>query len=287
MHPSDTEHVVTSIPFVHTGLEMTLGIIVIVFITVLIEAHILKKRGAAYDWKEAWASAFISAGHHTTNLFAVLVWGWVFLAAWNFRFFTVPMDTWWGLLLLFLGEEFFYYWSHRFCHEIRWFWASHAVHHSPRNVNFSTAVRLGWTESITGLGLVYLPMMLLGFSPEAVFTVLAGNLLYQIWVHTEVIPKLGWIDLVLNTPYNHRVHHACNKECVDMNYGGVLMIYDHLFGTYLYDHPKEAFKYGVPGMTNTRNPFKVVKHEWARIFREARSKKSLRAGLRHLFVPNS
>ena len=129
---------------------------------------------------------------------------------WNYRLAEVPLDTVWGLSLLFV--EFTYYWYHRFSHTVRWMWASHAVHHSPEELNVLASFRLSWTSMLSGDFLLFLPLIWIGFQPAAVVTALALNLIYQSWVHTELIPKLGFVDGVLNTPSNHRVHHASNES---------------------------------------------------------------------------
>ncbi len=169
------------------------------------------------------------------------------------RLLDVNLNAWWGLLLLFFGLEFFYYWFHRLSHEMRWFWASHAVHHSSNQMNLSTACRLAWTSKI-GMSLVFfLPMCALGYTPEVVVCAFGINLLYQFWIHTKWIPSLGPLEGIINTPSAHRVHHAANLEYLDANYGGVLMIFDRMLGTYIPERRDLPCRYGwVPqgeGMT--------------------------------------
>lgn len=189
-------------------------------------------------------------------------------AVWPYRLFTVPLDHWWGIALLFLGQEFFYYWMHRADHRIRWFWATHAVHHSPNELNFATAYRLGWTNILSGQTLFYVPMVLLGFRPEAVLGALAANLLYQFWVHADWIPRLGPLEWVLNTPSHHRVHHAANLRYLDSNYGGVLIIFDRLFGTFTAEDPAEPCRYGLVKPLTSYNPIYIAFHEWIALARD-------------------
>ena len=124
--------------------------------------------------------------------------------AWRHRLATVPLNGFASFALLFLGQEFCYYWYHRAAHRVRWFWATHAVHHSPNEFNLGIAYRFGWTGRIAGNALFFVPLIWLGFAPKAVFAALAFNLLYQFWLHTEWVPKLGWLEYVLNTPSHHR-----------------------------------------------------------------------------------
>jgi sterol desaturase/sphingolipid hydroxylase (fatty acid hydroxylase superfamily) len=183
---------------------------------------------------------------------------------------TVSLNQGWTILLLFLGTEFFYYWHHRFAHEVRWLWATHAVHHSAKHFNLSAAYRLGWTGWLSGNFLFFIPLCWLGFHPIAVAASLSINLMYQFWIHTELIPKLGWLEWVFNTPSHHRVHHAANPEYVDRNYGGVLIIFDRLFGTFTVESPDRLLTYGLTHPLRSYNPVKIVFHEWSRLFQDLR-----------------
>ena len=128
---------------------------------------------------------------------------------------------------------------------MRWFWATHAVHHSPNEFNLGIAYRFGWTGRLAGNAVFFVPMIWLGFPPKAVFAALALNLLYQFWLHTEWVPKLGWLEYVLNTPSHHRVHHASNADYIDRNYGGVLIVFDRLFGTFAAERDDLPCRYGL------------------------------------------
>ena len=160
-------------------------------------------------------------------------------------------------VIAFIGYDFCYYWFHRFGHEINLLWAAHVIHHSSEEYNLTTALR----QTSTGwLGFIfYLPMALLGFSPQMVITVGALNLVYQYWVHTRHIAKLGWYELVFVTPSNHRVHHAQNKVYIDRNYGGVFILWDRLFGTFQEELDKQPVIFGIRGALQSWNPL------WANI----------------------
>ena len=170
------------------------------------------------------------------------------------------------LIALFLGVEFCYYWQHRCMHQCRWFWADHSVHPSPNRLVFLVAERLGWFSNLSGVMLFYTPLLLLGFTPQAVIAMFTFNLFYQFWLHTELIGKLGWFEYWFNTPSHHRVHHAANARYLDANYGGVLIIFDRLFGTFIEE--KEPVVFGLVQPQLSRNPFTVALAEWKNIVRD-------------------
>ena len=243
----------------------------------------LARRGRPLDWRESAASLGVGVGQHLSGLLTVALYGGLFLWCWQHGLTTIALSNPWALPLLFVGTEFFYYWQHRTAHESRWFWASHAVHHSPQHLNLSAAYRLGWTAGLTGHGLFMLPLILLGFHPAAVFGMLGLNLLYQFWLHTELVPRLPWLDWILNTPSNHRVHHAVNPLYLDRNYGGVLIIFDRLFGTWQPELAHEPCRYGLVHPLVTHNPLRIVLHEWLALGRDLRGARSLREVAGYLF----
>ncbi len=245
----------------------------------LIRAYALR---APYDWRGYFASVGIFIGRRLIDTLplglAISAYGWV----WEHRLFTVPIATWWGIALLFLGQEFCYYWMHRADHEIRWFWVNHSVHHSPNRINFSTAFRLGWTGQISGQMAFFLPLMWLGFPPQAVLAMFGLNLLYQFWIHAEWIPKLGPLEWVLNTPSHHRVHHASNVEYLDANYGGVLIVFDRLFGTFIEERADLPCRYGLVKPLNSFNPLVIAFHEWGNMIRDVVNAPTWHARLMHV-----
>ena len=204
--------------------------------------------------------------------------GYVLLAetvvTWSF-----PITVW-TVVLAVLVCDFVYYWEHRFAHQIRLFWTQHAVHHSSRFMNASVAVRFGPLEGVL-TALIHLPLVFIGFPPELIFFGILVVLAYQVWIHTELIGKLGVLDAVLNTPANHRVHHGCDDKYIDKNYGGILMIWDRLFGTY----QKEAERpvYGLKRDFSSVNPFVVWFSELPQFFRDISKADSVRAALRTIF----
>lgn len=256
---------------------------ILMSIAALEAATILLWRKQSYPWRESIASVAIAIGQRLSGLATAGLIAGLFTGLWQWRFFTVDMTSWWGPVLLFIGIEFFYYWQHRTMHECRWFWANHAVHHSPQHINLSGAYRIGWTGAITGAALFYVPLLFLGFSPQAISIALVLNLLYQFWLHTELVPRLGWLENILNTPSNHRVHHAINPQYLDANYGGVTVIFDRLFGTYVAEKVDDACRYGLVHQMNSNNPFTIVFREWIEIWRDVRTSQTWGDALRYIF----
>jgi len=197
-----------------------------------------------------------------TRLFPAVIWAFVLQ---NFALIDVDL-AWFDLsprgialwLLAILGFDFCYYWSHRCGHEISVLWASHAVHHQSEDYNLSTALRQTSTSFIFNW-IFYLPLFLLGMPFEVFLTANAIDLIYQFWVHTQHIGKLGWLDRVLVTPSNHRVHHAQNEIYIDRNYGGILILWDRLFCTFQEELDDEPVVFGVRKALASWNPF------WANI----------------------
>jgi sterol desaturase/sphingolipid hydroxylase (fatty acid hydroxylase superfamily) len=164
-------------------------------------------------------------------------------------------------------------------------WATHAVHHSTTRLNLTAAIRLGWTGNVSGNFLFFLPLALIGFHPLAIVAMLGINLLYQFFIHSEFAPKLGALEWVLNTPAHHRVHHACNEPCLDRNYGGILIVFDRLFGTFAERPSDQPLRFGLVGGTPSFNPIRIALGEWIAMLDDARKAQGAGAKLRALFGP--
>ncbi len=175
----------------------------------------------------------------------------------------LPIDDWRVWVIGFFAVEFAYYWFHRLSHRINWLWATHAVHHSANELTLPAAVRLGWTGVISGGWLAFAPLMLLGFPPLMVGLLLALNLLYQFGLHTEAIRKLGPLEWVLNTPSHHRAHHASEEPWLDCNFGGVLIVFDRWFGTFVPEPDEGGLRYGLTDPIQSNNPFVIALRQWA------------------------
>ncbi len=237
----------------------------------------------AYPWRETLVSFGVYGLHIPARLLSIAVVGPIAWFVWMHRLWTVPLGTSWGLALLFLGEEFAYYWMHRGGHEVRLMWASHVVHHTPEHIHLASSFRLGATELLSGSWAFYLPLYWLGFNPLAVGGMLAANLLYQFWLHTEMVGRLGPLEWVLNTPAHHRVHHASNTAYLDRNYGGILIVFDRLFGTFAREEPETPVVYGLVHPIGSANPLRVAFNEWAVMARDIARTRSWRGRLRQVF----
>lgn len=238
-----------------------------------------------YGWKITGSNLVVAIGRLATDALSKAVVAAVYVGAYQLRPFDIPMDRWESWVALFLAVELAYYWLHRFSHEIRWMWTQHSVHHSARQITLSVAYRLGWTQFLAGPWLFLVPVCWIGFDPRAVVFMYAINLLYQFWLHTETVPKLGVLERFLNTPSHHRVHHAIEPEYLDRNYGGTLIIWDKLFGTFAPERDGAPRTYGLVRQIDTLNPLKIVFAEWAALLRDLRAARSAREVLGLLFGP--
>ncbi|MEO8559992.1 MAG: sterol desaturase family protein, partial [Rhodospirillales bacterium] len=237
----------------------------------IVEALVLAfKAKQTYNWRASLASLadMLIREFGVNRLLGYAFLAPLFALVWQNRLTTMPLGTVESIAILFLGQEFCYYWFHRASHRVRWFWATHAVHHSPNELNLSASYRFGLTGRITGTSIFYLPLIWLGFPPAAVFATLAINLLYQFILHTTWIPKLGWFEYVFNTPSHHRVHHASNAEYLDANYGGVLIVFDRLFGTHVEERADLPCVYGLTKPLHSNNPIYIAFHEWIAMGRD-------------------
>jgi len=196
----------------------------------------------------------------------------------------LPANAWWAWLLAFVLYDFCYYWLHRLGHERNVLWAAHSVHHQSEEYNLTTALR----QTSSGFlfsWIFYLPLALVGVPPLVFITVASLNLLYQFWVHTRHIPKLGWLEWVLITPSNHRVHHAQNPVYLDRNYGGVFILWDRLFGTFKEEDPAEPVVFGVTTPLASWNPLWANLQFYAQLWGDARRTERLWDKLRIWFMP--
>lgn len=232
-------------------------------LALLIELVVDRIRGTGH-YRAADAINSLSAGTlsttfgYFTKIVPTVIWAYAFQ---EFALIDMPL-AWFdtsptGLLLwlvAMLAWDFCYYWSHRCGHEISILWASHAVHHQSEDYNLSTALR----QTSTGFlfnWIFYLPLFFIGFPPQVLITVNALNLIYQFWVHTQHIGKLGWLDRIFVTPSNHRVHHAQNAKYIDRNYGGILVLWDRLFGSFQEELNELPVVFGVRKPLASWNPF--------------------------------
>ena len=170
-----------------------------------------------------------------------------------------------ALALAILGWDAIYYWNHRLSHESRWLWAVHVVHHSSEHYNLSTALRQPVAEGVT-MTVPYGLLAWLGVRPSLIEQARALNLIYQFWIHTEVVRSIGWLEKVLNTPSHHRVHHGSNSRYLDRNHGSILIVWDKLFGTF--EEEREPVVYGLTSNIDSFDPVVIAGHEWRDMARD-------------------
>ena len=210
-----------------------------------------------YRLNDAVNSLSLGVLSQLSNLYTQLLRVGLYALAWShLAFFELPAGAWWVWVLGLLVYDFCYYWNHRLGHESAIFWAAHVVHHQSEDFNLSTALRQTSSGALLGW-LFYLPMAVAGFPPKVFAVAALIDLLYQYWIHTEHIGRLGVLDRILATPSNHRVHHAVNDRYLDRNYGGILIVWDRLFGSF--EPEQERCVYG------TRAPLQSWDPVWANL----------------------
>lgn len=185
-------------------------------------------------------------------------------------------------LVLFLGVDFFYYWFHRLSHEINFLWAIHVVHHQSEEYNLTVALRQAAFQPLVSW-VFYLPLALVGFPPAMFATIYSLNIIYQFWIHTRAIPKLGALEWVINTPSHHRVHHGSDTKYLDRNHAGTLIIWDRLFGTF--QEEEEEPRYGVTRPLRSFNPLWANFHSFVALYNDARALPRLRDRLLLWIMP--
>ncbi len=240
---------------------------------------------ATYEAKDTYSSLMMGFGNLIAGALFAGTWSFASYFLYENRLFTIGYD-WKALVLAIIAYDFSYYWLHRFGHRMRWMWASHVIHHSSQHYNLSTALRQTWTGTIS-LGFLFtIPWAYVGIDPKLLAFSAGLNLVYQFWIHTEAIDRLGPLEWVLNTPSHHRVHHAKNPEYLDANYAGALIIWDRLFGTFVEEDKKNnPPQYGLVSDLGTFNPLKVAFHEYWALAKDLISVKGPINKLKLFFMP--
>lgn len=228
------------------------------FALIALELLVAKLRGrSVYHSSDAINSLGLGVISQIVAVFSKLLTLGIY--AWcvqRFALFALPTDSVWVWISALLIYDFCYYWLHRAGHEVNILWAAHVVHHQSEDYNLSTALRQTGSGMLLGW-LFYLPMAIIGYPLEVFVVVALIDLLYQFWVHTELVGRLGWFDRVFCSPSNHRAHHAVNDKYLDKNYGGILILWDRLFGTFIEEDDTDRPIYG------TRSPLRSWNPLWA------------------------
>jgi sterol desaturase/sphingolipid hydroxylase (fatty acid hydroxylase superfamily) len=256
-------------------------------VSIIVEVYyyrFLHKHQDHYHTKDTVGSLSMGIGNVITGIVSkVVVFGSI-VFFYKFRLVELDRTVWWYWVLIFFADDFSYYWFHRTSHAVRYFWASHVVHHSSQYYNLATALRQTWTGSLSGSFVFYLWMPLIGFHPVDVFLMQTISLIYQFWIHTEAVGFLPKpVEFIFNTPSHHRVHHGSDLKYLDKNHAGVLIIWDRIFGTF--QKEEERPRYGLTKNLNTNNLLAIAFHEWKDIVNDISHAPDLRTGLGYVFGP--
>jgi sterol desaturase/sphingolipid hydroxylase (fatty acid hydroxylase superfamily) len=238
-------------------------------------------RTELYQVRDTMASLIMGTGNVVLGLVSKAIIFGIYSTIHRFAVFNVGYQ-WWAWVLILFADDFTYYVFHRASHECRLFWASHVIHHSSQYYNLGTALRQTWTGAFMSF-IFWLWLPLAGFQPAMVMTMQAFSLIYQFWIHTEMVRSLGPLEAVLNTPSHHRVHHASNARYLDRNHAGIFIIWDRLFGTFEREDMQDRPVYGLTKNVNTYNPLRIAFHEWIDIWEDVRRSRTLHEKLATVF----
>jgi sterol desaturase/sphingolipid hydroxylase (fatty acid hydroxylase superfamily) len=264
------------------SLDLTIYAIPAFFVLMLAEGAVVSVLGLrGYERRDTIASLAMGVGNVLIDLFAKGLHFALLAALAPLALFEIG-SAWWEWAILLVVADFVYYWFHRLSHDVRFLWAAHVNHHSSQRYNLSTALRQSWTTPFTSL-LFWWPLAVVGFSSEMILAAIAINTLYQFWIHSEAIGRLGPFEWVLNTASHHRVHHGTNLEYLDRNHGGMFIVWDRLFGTF---EPERApVRFGLTKNIDTYHPVEIAFHEWKAMLRDVAAADSLHARIGLLFRP--
>lgn len=243
-----------------------------------------KEQKHLYEKNDTWSSLGLGIGNVIIGFFTKALIFALFSFLYQFRIFNLEAHVWWFWLLLFLSDDFSYYWFHRTSHQVNWFWASHVVHHSSRQYNLAAALRQTWTGNATGAFIFWSWMPIAGFHPVWILFMNQVSLIYQFWIHTETVNKLpAPLEWILNTPSHHRVHHGSDLKYLDRNHGGILIIWDRIFGSFQPEEEKPI--YGLTKNIESYNPLVLAFRTWGELFQSAIHSGSIKNGIQYFIRP--
>lgn len=254
----------------------------VVFLVLEIIHDIIDNKMDKKSWRETFNSIMTQLPLY---IMQTLFYGFIVAAFFSLHEYIISWKlpvNFWMLGITILAADLVYYIEHRLAHRIRILWVAHAVHHSAQNMNTATAFRFSMFDPFIS-AVLHLPLILLGFNP---IFIIAGELMvqaYQFWIHNTIVPKLGILEYIFNTPSSHRVHHAREIEQRDSNYGGIFIIFDRIFGTY--QKETRELEYGLPKQIDTINPIKLQLHEIPRLYADLKKATSFKEKLGVLFGP--
>ncbi len=248
---------------------------------IAVEAYlVIRENRENFDRKDTWSNIFIGFMSVVWGALFGLVTSLIYLWAYELAPYKIPMNVLWAWVILLFVDDFAYYWFHRISHEVRFFWNFHVVHHSSNQYNLSVAVRQSWFSGIAHW-VFYLPIAFLGFPLWAFATMHGLNLIYQFWIHTKLVGKIGFLEKILNTPSHHRVHHGVNNQYLDKNYAGIFIVWDRMFGTFVEE--SEEVRYGIIKPLTSYNPIWINTHGWAETWEAMKTKRTIFGKVRCLF----
>lgn len=275
------------IPFhsVHQLQQNTPNIIIwaapAMFFFVLLEWFLsVREHRHLYEKKDTIGSIIVGVGNVIINFFLKISFFYLLILFYNLIPWRMPLN-WWTFIPCYIIFDFCSYWAHRISHMQRFWWATHVVHHSSENYNLTVSFRLSWVQNLKII--FFLPVALLGFHPIIFFVVSQIAVLFQFWVHTEYIRKIHpVIEYIFATPSNHRVHHGAQEKYINKNYGATFIFWDRMFGTF--QKEEEQAVYGIThNITNKSNPLVLNFHEYADMWKDIKSTKSLQKKIFYIF----
>jgi sterol desaturase/sphingolipid hydroxylase (fatty acid hydroxylase superfamily) len=261
-------------------------------ILISIELYInWKQQLELYEKKEALSSIGMGLGSLVIDILMKGLALGTYTLLFQFQLFDVDHNGgglgwhWWTWILIIFADDFTFYWHHRLSHEVRILWAAHVNHHSSTTLNLATALRQSWGEQFYKY-IWWLWMPLVGFNPLMMLMMMSFSLIYQYWVHTELIKRLPrWYEFIFNTPSHHRVHHASNIRYLDQNHAGILIIWDRMFGSFSAELDNEKPVYGITKNINTYNLFKIAGHEFVDVYRDVKRAPTFKDKVKYIFYP--
>lgn len=274
----------------------TIGGIAFVVLILIEVAFSLKYDRELYEWKDLAASSTMGIGSAIIAIFSkAATIGFFF---WVYYLFNPEVDgvrtnimgyeafgwAWYTWIICQILDDFSYYWFHRANHEVRFFWAAHIVHHSSDHFNLGTGVRNGWV-TLFYKPLFYMWLPAIGFHPIMVVTCMVIESFWQFQLHTQFMPRLGWLEKILNTHKHHHVHHSSNLEYLDKNHGGYLNLFDRLFGTFKDLDESHKTHFGVLHPPKSYHPWEILTHEYRDIWRDVKQAKTWRERFMYTFGP--
>ena len=270
--------------FENQEIDLTVYFIPIFILLIAIEVGInLKRKLKLYELKDSIACISMGLGVVLIGIFTKVLYFYIFSFLFQYKLFSLE-NNWWMWVLLIFADDFSFYWHHRLSHHVRILWAAHVQHHSSQKLNFSVALRQSWGEPFYKF-LFYMWMPIVGFEPLHIIMMQAISLIYQFFQHTDLVYKLGFLELFMNTPSHHRVHHAVQAKYLDRNHAGIFIIWDKMFGTFVAEDDDIKPVYGITNNINSHNPLYIASHEYTNIFSDIKKTKGLINKFKLIFYP--